>query len=148
MPRTSRYSRSSLLDARSRLQLRERLAGGLLLGRLLRLPLPDAELLAVDERCAREVTFVRRTLRRENGVRHLPPAARERLLQLGLVVDVRRLRVVDPRGESVDDRLLDVREAVLEEERAEHRLEQRREDVAVEGEALELPGLQVGLLPG
>ena len=58
------------------------------------------------------------------------------------MVDVRRQRVLDPRRERVDDRVLDRREAVLEEERAERRLEQRREHVAVLREPLELVGLK------
>ena len=49
-------------------------------------------------------------------------------------------RVLDPLGERVDDRLLDLLEAVLEEERGERRLEQRREHVAVPREPLELLG--------
>ena len=44
--------------------------------------------------------------------------------------------------ERVDDGGLDLREPVLEEERAERGLEQRREDVAVLREPLELLGLE------
>ena len=105
-------------------------------------PSPDTELLAVDEGRAREVALVRWPLGRENGVDHLPPAAGERLLQLRLVVDVRVQRVVDAAGERVDDRGLDVREPVLEEERAERRLEERGQHVAVLREPLELVHLE------
>ena len=46
--------------------------------------------------------------------------------------------------ERLDDRLLDLLEAVLEEERGERRLEQRREHVAVARETLELLRRDVG----
>ena len=49
-------------------------------------------------------------------------------------------------GERVDDGVLDGREAVLEEERAEHRLEERREDVAVLREPLDLVRLELAAL--
>ena len=71
-------------------------------------------------------------------VLHRAAVAGERLLELRLVVDEGRQRVVDPSGERGDDRLLDLLEAVLEEERAERGLEQRREDVAVADEPVEL----------
>src|SRR5262249_60081076 len=74
----------------------------------------------------------------ENRVRDRLAAPRERLLQLRLVVDVRRQRVLDPRLERSDDRLLDLLEAVLEEERRKRCFEQRGEDVPVLREALEL----------
>ena len=67
----------------------------------------------------------------EHGVRDRLPETRERLLQLGLVVDVRRQRVLDPSRESRDDRVLDLLEPVLEEERAERGLEQRGQHVPV-----------------
>jgi hypothetical protein len=66
------------------------------------------------------------------------PAPGERLLELRLVVLVVGERVLDALRERVDDRPLDRLVAVLEEERGERRLEQRREDVAVRREALEL----------
>jgi hypothetical protein len=51
---------------------------------------------------------------------------------------VRRRRVLDPAGKRLDDRLLDVLEAVLEEERRERRFQQRGEDVAIPREPVEL----------
>ena len=101
--------------------MRERLAGRFLLGRLLRRPLADPELLALDHGRARERAVVRRSLDLEHRVRDRLPAASERLLELGLVVDVRRARVLDPRGERGDDRVLDLLEPVLEEERCRAR---------------------------
>ena len=83
-------------EASGRLELRERLAGRFLLGSLLRRPLADAGLLAVDHGRAREHAVVRRPLDLEHRVRDRLPETRERLLQLGLVVDVRRQRVLDP----------------------------------------------------
>ena len=117
---------------------RERLLSRLLLGGLLRRAAADAELLAVDQRRAREAPLVRRALDLEDLVLHRATVAGERLLQLRLVIDEGRQRVVDPVRERVDDSLLDLLEAVLEEERAERRLEQRREDVAVADEPVEL----------
>ena len=55
-------------------------------------------------RGADEVAVVRRALDVEHRVRDAAAALRERLLELGLVVDVRRARVLDPVGEGVDDR--------------------------------------------
>ena len=80
---------------------------------------------------AREPALVRRSDRVHDDVVDLLAQSCQRLLQLRLVVDVRRQRVLDPRRERVDDRVLDRWEAVLEEERAEHGLEQGREHVAV-----------------
>jgi hypothetical protein len=68
----------------------------------------------------------------------------QRLLELGLVVDVARQRVFDPVGERLDDRGLGRGESVLEEERAERRLEERREDVSVPREPVELLRWRVG----
>ena len=87
--------------------------------------------------------LVRRPLGREHHVGDLPAAPGERLLKLRLVVDVRRERVLDPGRERVDDRLLDRSEPVFEEERAEHRLEERREHVAVLRKPFDLLGLKV-----
>src|SRR5438067_12179106 len=95
----------------------------LLLGRLLRVPHPDAELLAVDDRGAREATAVRRALDLEDAVGDRLPPPRERFLQLGLVIDMARQRVLDPRLEGRDDRRFDGLKAVLEVERRERRLE-------------------------
>ena len=66
------------------------------------------------------------------------PETGERLLQLRLVIDVGRPRVLDPAREGPDDGVLDLLEAVLQEQGAERRLQQRGEDVAVRGEPLEL----------
>src|SRR5204862_3561236 len=124
---------------------------GLLLGRLLRLAGADAELLTVDHRRAPEPPVVRRAFDAEDGVADRLPATRERLLQLRLVVDVARERVVEPARERLDDRLLDRLEAVLEEQRGQRGLEQRREDVAVVRQPLELVlgnvGAALGELP-
>jgi hypothetical protein len=81
---------------------------------------------------------VRRSLDVHDRVADLPAERRELLLQLRLVVDVRRGGVVDPAAERLDDRLLDGLEAVLEEQRGQRRLEQRREDVPVAREPAEL----------
>ena len=55
-----------------------------------------------------------------------------------------RERVVDPPGEGLDDRLLDLLEAVLEEQCGERRLEQRGQDVSIPRETLELVVGDVG----
>jgi len=103
----------------------------LLLRGLLRPPLPAPELLAVDDGGAREHPLVRRAVHLDDRVAHLPAEARERLLQLGLVVDMGRQGVLDPVRERADDGVLDGGEAVLEEERAEDRLEEGSQDIAV-----------------
>ena len=121
----------------------ERLPGRLLFGGLLRLPLTAAVLLPADERGTREAPVVRRPLDRDLCVRHLAAAAREQLLQVCLVVDAGREGMLDLSGESSDDRILDRREAVLEEERAQRGLDDRREHVPVPRQPLEL--LVVGL---
>ena len=60
-------------------------------------PLPDAGLLAVDRRRAQvNVRSCGGPVDLEHGVADLAAGARERLLELGLVVDVRRQRVLDP----------------------------------------------------
>jgi hypothetical protein len=63
---------------------------------------------------------------------------RERLLQLGLVVDVRRARVLDPVGEGGDDRRRDRLVPVLEVEGCDRGLEQRGRDVAALDDPAEL----------
>src|SRR5207302_10144005 len=118
----------------------ERRPRRLLLGRLLRLARAEADLLAVDRRGAREAPVVRRALDLDDAVADLPAAPRERFLELRLVVDVAGRRVLDPILEGLHDRLLDVVEPVLEEKRRKRRLEERREDVAVLREPLELVG--------
>ena len=57
--------------------------------------------------------------------------AREALLQLRLVIDERRQRVLDARVERADNRRLDRLEAMLQIQGCERGLEQRREHVAV-----------------
>src|SRR5690242_20588802 len=115
-----------------------------LLGRLLRLARALAELLPVDHGCAAEPAVVRRPVDVEHGVADGLPAPRERLLQLRLVVDMARERVLDAPGERVHDRALDRLEAVLEEERGERRLEQRGEHVPVVREPVQLVVRDVG----
>jgi hypothetical protein len=100
--------------------------------------LADAGLLRVDHRRAGEAAVVRRALDVEDGVRDAQAAARELLLELRLVVDVARQRVIDPLRERVEDGLADRLEPVLEIERAERRLDERRQDVPVDREPLQL----------
>jgi hypothetical protein len=84
------------------------------------------------------VTLVRRALNVDDLVPHRATVAGERLLELRLVIHEGRERVVDASRERGDDRLLDLLEAVLGEQRAERGFEQRREDVAVADEPVEL----------
>ena len=112
--------------------------GRLLLGVLLRAAGALAHLRAVDQRRAREPPLVGRAFDLEHRVAHLPLPARQRLLELGLVVDVLGRRVLDPLGERGDDRGLDLLEPVLEEERRERGLEQGGEDVPVARQLLQL----------
>src|ERR1051326_2858520 len=102
----------------------ERLLRRLLLGRLLGGAAADAELVAVDERGAGETALVGRPLDLDDLVLDGPAVARKRLLQLGLVVDEARQRVVDAVGERRDHGFLDLLEPVLEEQRPESRLQQ------------------------
>src|SRR5690349_11836213 len=111
-----------------------------LLGRRLRAARADAGLLAVDQRRTAERAVVRRALHVENVVDHLPALSGELFLKLRLVVDVSRQRIGDAPVEGRDDRLSDRLEAMLEIERRQRRLEQRREHVAVLREPLELVG--------
>src|SRR5436190_16131592 len=129
---------SSLCGGDFDAELQERLLRSFLLGGLLRLARPFAELVAVDDRRATKAAVVRRPVDIEHGVVDGLAAPRKRLLQLRLEVDVAGQRVVDPAGEGPHDRLLDRPEAVLEEQRGERCLEQRREDVAVVREAVQL----------
>src|SRR5919201_2380655 len=73
-------------------ELVECFLGRRLLRSLLRAARADAGLLAVDDRGAGEGALVRRPRDLEHRVGHLLRPARERLLQLGLVVDVTRER--------------------------------------------------------
>ena len=81
-------------------------------------------------------------MRRPDGVEHrvedLLAAPGQRLLKLGLEIDVTGGRVLDATIEGRHDRLLDRLEAVLEEERRQRRLEQSGEDIPVLGQPLEL----------
>src|SRR5205085_5028685 len=95
----------------------ECLLGRGLLGVLFRPALSPACLLPVDDGRALEVPLVRRARDVEHRVDGLSPLPRERLLELRLVVDEVRRGVVDPPREGIDDRLLDLLVAVLEEER-------------------------------
>jgi hypothetical protein len=83
---------------------------------------------------------VRRPVDVDDDVGDAPARLRERFLQLGLVVDVRRPGVLDPVGERRDDRRRDRGVPVLEEERRDRRLEQRRGDVPALDDPLELLG--------
>src|SRR4051812_37425280 len=116
----------------------ERLLRRFLLRSLLRRTLPGTELLAVDHRGAAEAAVVRRPLDLEHAVVDRLSAPGQRLLQLRLVIDVRRPRVLDAAGERLHDRLLDRLEAVLEEERGQRCLQQRREHVPVVREPVQL----------
>ena len=73
----------------------ERLARGFLLRGLLRRALADAELLARDVCRADELAVVRRALDLEHRVVNVASRAREGLLELRLVVDMARARVLD-----------------------------------------------------
>jgi hypothetical protein len=125
-------------EALGRLELGQSLASGLLFGRLLRRALADAGFFAVDHRGTGERAIVRRPFDVEHRVRDRAAETGERFLQLRLVVDVRRPRVLDPARESSHDCTLDPPEPVLEEKGSEGGLQEGREDVAVRGEALEL----------
>src|ERR1700747_3738237 len=120
MPESRKYA---LRNGIRGVELGERLAGGLLLGCLLRPPLPTPELLAVDDGGAREPALVGRPLDRDLLVRHVAAAAGKELLQVRLLVDACGQRLLDLRRERVDDGVLDRREAVLEEERAQRGLD-------------------------
>ena len=76
-----------------RLQLVQRLGRGLLLGALLAGAEPAPQRLAVDDGLDLELAVVRRPAEAEHLVGHRLAAAREVLLQLGLVVDVAALGV-------------------------------------------------------
>ena len=97
--------------------------GGFLLGRLLRLALAAAELLAVDDGGAGEASLVRRPFDRDLDVRHVPAAAGEQPpagRSCGRRASSARARCA---RRTRRRRVLDRREAVLEEERAERRLD-------------------------
>ena len=69
-------------------------------------------------------------------------------MKLSLVVDMARACVLDLRGESRHHGLLDRLEAVLEIERRERRLEERRKDVPASRDALELVRWDVACMLG
>jgi hypothetical protein len=121
-------------------ELRQRLARGVLLRRLLRVSRSDARLLALDHGRAGELALVRRALDVEHGVRDGEGAARELLLEFRLVVDVARHGVLDSVGEGGDDRGADRLEPVLDIERAERCLDERGDDVPVPRELVQLLG--------
>ena len=71
---------------------------------------------------------------------HLRSRASQRLLELGLVVDVAGARVLDLLGEGANDRGLDAREPVLEVDGRDRRLEHGGQHVATSRDPLELVG--------
>ncbi len=90
---------------------------------------------------------MRRALDVDDLVLHLVAGARERFLELGLLVDGAGARELDPGVERLDDRLLGDLEAVHEVDGGDRRLEQRREHVAAVRDAVELGiGHVLGLL--
>src|SRR3954452_8251383 len=95
-----------------------------LLGGLFRAAVPDPGLLAVHVGGTGEGAVMRRPVDIEHRIAHRLPAPRERLLNLGLEIDVTGQRVLDPRRESLHNRLLDLAKAMLEEESCKRRLEQ------------------------
>ena len=117
----------------------EGLARGRLLSGLLRGSRADPALHVLDQRGAGEAALVRRSLRLENRVRDRLAESRELLLELGLEVDVARHRVFEALGEGLHDRPADRLEPVLEVERAQHGLDERREHVAVARQAARAP---------
>ena len=116
----------------------ERLPRRILLCGLLRRGCPDPDLLAGDHRDADEAAIVRRPLDVEHAVLHLVPGSGERLLQLGLVVDVTGAGELDPGVERVDDGQLRLLEAVLEIDGRDRSLEECGENVAASRDARQL----------
>src|SRR4051812_39259202 len=88
-------SRQTLLGS----QLLEHDLRGRLLGGLLRAAVPDPGLLAVHVGGTGEGAVMRRPVDIEHRIAHRLPAPRERLLNLGLEIDVTGQRVLDPRRE-------------------------------------------------
>ena len=109
-----------------------------LLGVLLRPAPADPQLLSLDDRRHRERSLVGRPLDLEHAVGDLTAPTCELFLELRLVIDVARGRILDPAAKRLDDRRLDRREAVLEKERRQRGLQQRAEDVRVPCELGEL----------
>ena len=87
---------------------------------------------------ADELAVVRRALDLEHRVVDMPARARERLLELRLVVDVARARVLDALRERLDERGLHRLEPVLEVHGRDGGLEHSGEDVPAARDALEL----------
>ena len=81
---------------------------------------------------------MRRALDVEDAVLHLVPGTGERLLQLGLVVDVTGAGELDPRVERVHDGRLRLLESVLEIDGRYRCLEEGGEDVAASRDPREL----------
>src|ERR687898_3024479 len=92
----------------------ERLAGGLLLGVLLRPAGPRAHLLTVDERRARERAVVRRADGPQRDVLDTLAALRELLLERRLLVDRLGQRLLDPRLEGLDHGVGELVQSTLE----------------------------------
>ena len=141
--RRLRASRAAPAEARLarglagvRLQLVQRLGGGLLLGALLARPEPAPQGVAVDDRLDLELPVVRGPAEAEHLVGDRLPAAREKLLQLRLVVDVAALREDDVLLEHLDDRRPHGLVAEGEVDGADERLREVGEHVLV--------GLQLG----
>jgi hypothetical protein len=116
----------------------ERLFRGALLGVLLRPSPADSQLLSLHERRDRKRALMRRPFDLEHTVGDLAALPRKLFLELRLVVDVARRRILDLAAKRLDDRRLDRRESVLEEERRQRSLQQRAEDVPVPCELREL----------
>ena len=107
----------------------ERLARGFLLRGFLRRALADTELLAGDVRRADELAVVGRALYLDHRVVDVAARAREGLLELRLVVDVARARVLDALRERLDERRLHRLESVFEVDGGDCSLEHCGEDV-------------------
>ncbi len=90
-----------------------------------------------------ETAVVRWPFDLEHRVVNLLPRSRERLLELRLVVDMARTRVLDARAERVHDRRLDPLEPVLEVDGRDRSLEDGGKDVSAPRDALQLvlPGI-------
>jgi hypothetical protein len=119
----------------------QRLAGSSLLRGFLRRARPDPRFPVVDRRGAREAPVVWRPFHLDDGIGDRLAAPSKLLLQLRLVVDMPFNGVVDAVGERTHDRLANPLEAMLEVERPETPLDQRREHVAVRRQPSDLRAL-------
>src|SRR6185312_9820735 len=106
-------------------QLLDRHPRGLLLGVLLAASLPAADLLAVDQRDHRVDPLVRRAVLARHLVADLRAAPRQQLLQRRLEVDGVGERVLDLRGERLDDRFGGPLVAGVQIASPDHRLDHR-----------------------